>query len=114
MLYISTQPPCKRPQSSESQEVECRADEVGMQLNAAHERAAQSAIGFHPAEDLFNAFALALAHRVAGVARGAPIQTRRVATFDQRRGKRSCGHAGARRNPCCRSPCPSALGRTRL
>src|SRR5260370_36572318 len=37
---------------------------------------------FHPAEDLFDAFALALAHGVACMAGRAPIESRRLAPFN--------------------------------
>ncbi len=78
---------CQRPQSSEAQRVIRRAEQIGMHLHAAqtpNRRAARSAIGIHPTEDFFDAFAIALAHGAARVARGARIQTRGLATFDHR------------------------------
>src|SRR5687768_5833129 len=68
---------CQRSQSSEPQQVVGSTDQVGMQLHAAKaacEGATQPAVGFHPAEDLFDPFALALAHRIAGMTGRAPVQ----------------------------------------
>src|SRR6266511_6090731 len=63
----------QRLQTREPQQVVRRTDEVGVQLHAAktaYQSTAQPTIGFHPAEDLFDALAFALAHRVTGVTRG--------------------------------------------
>src|SRR5437868_12365269 len=73
---------CQRLQSSEPQQVVCGTNQIRMQLHTrqtTRERATQSTIGFHPAEDFFHALTLALADGVARMARGALIQTRRLA-----------------------------------
>src|SRR5208283_4886771 len=78
---------CQRLQTREPEQVVRRADQVGVQLHAAnapHQGTAQAAVGFHPAEDLFNALALALAHGVATMPRGAAIQSWGLATIDHR------------------------------
>src|ERR1051326_3641105 len=69
---------CQRLQTRESQQVVRRADDVGMQLHplkAAYQSAAQSTISFYPAEDFLDTLALALAHGITGMPRGAPIQS---------------------------------------
>lgn len=55
-----------------------------MQLHArqaARERAAQSAVGLHPAEDLLELFSFPLADRVVGVARDTRVAPRGLAAF---------------------------------
>ena len=69
------------------QQVVRRTDEVGVQLHAAkaaYQGAAQPAVGFYPAEDFFDALALALAHGIAIVPRGAAIQSGGLATINHR------------------------------
>src|SRR5262245_64866895 len=84
---LRTTLPHRRGESTHAQQVVGRAHDVGVQLYAgesAHQRATKSAVSLHPAEDLLDAFALALAHRVARMTRGARVQPRGPAAFDSR------------------------------
>src|SRR5215204_1791493 len=84
MALFRTQLSCQRLQSSQAQQVVSGADNVRVELYApqtARERAAQSAVLFHPTENFFDALALALADGVASVPSGASIQSRRLAAL---------------------------------
>ena len=71
IALLRTQLSRQWPQSSEPQQVVGSANHIGVKLHTAQTArhcATQAAIGFHPAEDLFDTLALALAHGIAGVA----------------------------------------------
>src|SRR5713226_6695415 len=72
-------------QPTHAQQVVGRAYEVGVQLHpreTASERAAQAAIGLHPAEDFLDALSLSLTDGVSGMTGGARIEPRGRAAFD--------------------------------
>ena len=77
----------RRRQSTQPQQVVGSADQVGGQLGTldpVEAGFAEAPDHLHPAEDLLDAFALPLAHRVGGVAGGAGIEPRRATAFDAR------------------------------
>src|SRR5260221_8163806 len=72
-------------QPTHSQQVVGRAHEVGVQLHpreTTSERAAQAAVGLHPAEDFLDALSLSLTDGVSGMTRRARIEPRGRAAFD--------------------------------
>ena len=76
---------CRWSQSTHAQQVVSGGNDVGVQAHArqsASHRAAQPAVGLHPAEDLLDTLSFSLADRVAGVARGACVEPRGLAAFD--------------------------------
>src|SRR6187551_2839078 len=76
---------CEGAQPTHAQQIVSRTDEPGVELHpsdAAEHRLAQSAVALHPAEDLLHALAFLLAHRVARMARGTRIESRRASILD--------------------------------
>src|SRR5260370_6750615 len=74
---LRTQLPCGCWQSTHAQQVVSGGNDVGVKAHAcqsASHRASQSAVGFHPAEDLLDALSPSLADRRAGAARGAWVE----------------------------------------
>src|SRR5437899_1113114 len=78
----------QRPQPTHAQQVVGSCNDVGMQLyprKATQHGAAQPSIALHPAKYFFDPLTLALADRITGVARGAPVeQPRHLAILDLR------------------------------
>src|ERR1700682_3664326 len=73
------------PQPTHAEQVVGRAYDIGVQLHPrepASQRAAQAAIGLHPAEDFLDALSLCLTDRVSGMTGGARIEPRGLAAFD--------------------------------
>src|SRR5215216_3577535 len=84
MFLFWTQLSCQRLQSSQAQQVVSSAHNVCVQLytpQAARQRATQSTVLFHPAENFFDTLALALASSIASMASGASIQSGRLAAL---------------------------------
>lgn len=78
---------CVRLQSRHSEQVMRGADHVGSELhldNADEAARSQATDRLHPAEDLFDAFTLSLADRIAQVARGAVVESGRASRLSHR------------------------------